>query len=93
MTELRSPWELDYLQRQAHINGYAWCSLQPRLREVGKILVYHPDEHRRYLRQHPCQDCGAATFCDRPCRAYLSWYNARLEAAKVRGKRDERYRH
>lgn len=84
MTESQSPWELDYLQRQARINGYAWCCLQPRIREVDKIMVSHPDEYRRYLQQHPCMGCQVEAFCDRPCGAYLKWYNARLEAAKVR---------
>jgi hypothetical protein len=53
---------------------------------VEKILVYPPAEFRRYLSQHPCSGCQAENFCDQPCNLYLKWYNARLEAARVRGR-------
>ena len=86
MNRSLSQWESNYLRRQAAINGYARRCCQPRLRPADKILVYHPDEHRRYLQQHPCSGCKAGAFCDLPCEAYLQWYNARLEAARVRGK-------
>ena len=86
MTNLQSQWELDYLQRQGRINGYARRCLQPRLKVVDKILVYHPDEHRRYLQRHPCQGCPLEAICDLPCTVYLQWYNARLEAVRMRGK-------
>lgn len=84
MEKFPSQWELDYLQRQKRINGYARHCHQPRLKPVDKILVYHPDEHRRYLRQDPCEDCKANAFCDQPCEVYLQWYNARLEAARIK---------
>ena len=86
MTKLLSPWELDYLKRQEKINGYARHCYQPRLIAVGKILIYHPDEHRRYLQQHPCEHCKAKSFCDQPCQVYLQWYNARMEAIRRKGK-------
>ena len=86
MSKSPSQWESDYLRRQERVNGYARQCYQTRLLRVKKILVYHPDEHRRYLQQHPCSGCKAGAFCDLPCEAYLQWYNARLEAARVRGK-------
>lgn len=87
MSRPQSQWELDYLKRQERINDYARGCYQPRLRRVEKILVYHPDEHRRYLQQHPCEGCKANPFCDEPCAAYLQWYNARLAAARQRNGR------
>lgn len=86
MNRSLSQWESNYLQRQCGINGYAWQHWQPRLRPADKILVYHPDEHRRYLQQHPCAQCRAGSFCDLPCAVYLQWYNARLQAARVRAR-------
>lgn len=91
MEPVKTQWEVNYEKRQALINGYAQRCYQPMLREVGKILVYHPEEHRRYLQQHPCQGCGAQSFCDIPCPVYLKWYNARIEAARVRGRGKIRY--
>ena len=85
MANLKSQWELNYLQRQERINGYARDRYHPRLIPVEKILVYHPDEYRRYLQQHPCADCKANSFCDQPCDVYLQWYNARLGAVRKRG--------
>lgn len=86
MESQNDQWEQECLQRQARINGYARSCYQPRLKQVDKILVPHPDEHRRYLQQHPCGSCEAESFCDQPCDVYLKWYNARLEAARVRGR-------
>ena len=85
MEKSMSQWELDCLQRQAAINSYVRQCYMPRLKVVEKIVVYHPDEHRRYLRQHPCEGCIAESFCDLPCEVYLKWYNARLEAARKKG--------
>lgn len=82
MSRTQSQWELDYLQRQERINRYAQDRYQPRLRTVNKILISHPEEHRRYLKQHPCEGCKANPFCDQPCQVYLQWYNARMEAAR-----------
>ena len=81
MGKTRPQWELDCLRRQERIRAYVCRACQPRVIRVEKILVYHPDEHRRYLQQHPCGGCGADAFCDQPCEAYIRWYNARLEAA------------
>ena len=83
----KTQWEVHYEKRQTLINGYARRCYQPRLTVVDKIIVYHPDVHRRYLQQHPCRGCGAERFCDTPCPVYLQWYNARMAAAKVRGGR------
>lgn len=85
MTSSDPQWVLDCLRRQNDINSYARQRYQPRLRAVERILIYHPDEHRRYLRQHPCEGCIAESFCDLPCEVYLKWYNARLEAARKKG--------
>ena len=82
MERTRPQWEIDCLQRQDGINAYVHKTYQPRVRETQKFLVFHPDEHRRYLQQHPCGGCPAENFCDQPCEAYLRWYNARLEAAR-----------
>ena len=79
-------WELEYSKRQAQINAHARNCYHPRLRVVDKILLYHPDEYRRYLQQHPCRGCVGESFCDEPCEAYLHWYNARLEVARARWK-------
>ena len=79
-------WEANYLQRQVQINGYARECFQPRLKVVEKILVYPPGEHLRYLQHHPCGGCQAECCCDTPCLVYLQWYNARLEAARIRAK-------
>lgn len=87
MSKSVSQWELDYLQRQERINNYARNRYRPRLKTIEKIRIYHPDEHRRYLRQHPCEDCKAKSFCDQPCLVYLQWYNARMEAARKRKSR------
>ena len=60
-----------------------------------KLLVYHPGEYRRYLVQHPCTDCPVAAFCDLPCQVYLNWYNARMQAARIRAAgemQDTRYK-
>ena len=87
MVREKSQWEIDYEKRQALINGYARQFCQPRVTVVEKIIVYHPDEYLRYLRQNPCHGCVAESFCDSPCRAYLHWYNARMEAARARVRR------
>lgn len=79
-----SQWGLDCLQCQQRINDYARQHFCPRLRQMEKILVFHPDEYRRYLRQHPCKGCVAQSFCDLPCDVYLQWYNARMKAARIR---------
>ena len=84
MIRPRNKWELRYCTAQSKINHYARELWRPRLVQVEKIRVYHPVETRRYLKQHPCEGCGAASFCDTPCAVYLQWYNARIEAARIR---------
>ena len=82
MAKTISPWESNYLQRQAAINGYARKCWEPKLKSVHKLLIYHPDEHRRYLRNSPCTTCAGEAHCDQACEVYLQWYNAKLEAAR-----------
>ena len=77
MTASNPRWVLDCLKRQSAINRYARNYYQPRVRQVEKILIYHPDEYRRYLKQHPCAACGAKPCCDRPCEGYLHWQQIR----------------
>ena len=47
-----------------------------------KFCYVHPDEVKRYLQRSPCKSCSADKNCDIPCRVYLQWYNARMEAAR-----------
>lgn len=82
MARAKSQWELNYRQRQAAINGWVRQTYQPRLVTVQKLLVYHPDEYRRYLKRWPCDGCRACLCCDTPCKAYLEWYNRRMEAVR-----------
>lgn len=83
MPRPKSPWEQHYLAVQSAINDYARALWQPRLRQTERFQIYHPDEYRRYLRQHPCRDCRAECFCNTPCPVYLQWYNARMKAAAL----------
>lgn len=82
MARPKPQWELNYLARQAEINAWVRDNYQPRLITVEKILVCHPDEYRRYLRQSPCGGCRACNCCDTPCKVYLQWYNHRMGAAR-----------
>lgn len=84
-----SQWELNYYDRQAAINRWARQHLEPRVVEVGKIILYAPADRRRYLRKSPCEDCGAEPLCDIPCQAYLQWYDRRMQAAKAALERGE----
>ena len=34
------------------------------------------------LRVRPCDKCSVEDRCDKPCPAYLRWYNARMEIAR-----------
>jgi hypothetical protein len=82
LERLKTQWELDYCQRQAAINRWVREKYRPRLVTVEKILVWHPDEYRRYLRRSPCDGCLACPCCDVPCKAYLHWYDRRMEAMR-----------
>lgn len=84
-----SQWELNYCKRQAAINLWARQHMKPRVVEVGKLILYAPADQRRYLRKSPCEDCGAAAFCDIPCQAYLQWYDRRMQAARAALERGE----
>lgn len=73
MPRPKSQWELDYLRRQENINGYLRQRYQPRLHQVSKIIIYHPDEYRRYLKQSPCVDCKVRPCCKSPCAVCQQW--------------------
>lgn len=74
-------WLKKYLKRQQDINGYARMMLCPRSGEDA-IVVFHPDEYQRWIRQGPCVCCPVKNFCDDPCRAYLHWYDQRMSLAR-----------
>ena len=77
MTNPKSQWELDYLKRQEKINDYLRQHYQPRLRQVNKIVIYHPDEYRRYLKKNPCEGCKVRPCCKRPCQVSNQWHKDR----------------
>ena len=56
----------------------------PALKQAdpNKFIYAHPDETERYLRTSPCESCYAAQTCDVPCKAYLGWYNTRMEIVR-----------
>lgn len=47
-----------------------------------KFCYSHPEDVKRYLRNGPCVGCSAGQSCDTPCRAYLQWYDARMEIVR-----------
>lgn len=49
---------------------------------ADKFCYSHPDHVKRYLRNGPCAGCAAVQSCDTPCRAYLRWYDARMEITR-----------
>lgn len=79
-----------------YANWICWWWLEFK-RQVRATVVHvkkptcfayrHPDEYREYLRNGPCKWCKAEEFCDLPCKAYLSWWNTRMEIIrkKVQG--------
>lgn len=44
-----------------------------------KFRYAHPDTIIRYIMTSPCDSCSASVNCDKPCRAYLEWYDVRME--------------
>ena len=47
---------------------------------ICKTWVYqHPDRAREYLKNGPCKGCKLNDTCDDPCRAYLEWWDARMD--------------
>ena len=49
---------------------------------TDKFCYSHPDHVKRYLQNSPCAKCSAEQYCDRPCKAYLWWYDARIHIAR-----------
>ena len=47
-----------------------------------KFTYSHPDTVRRYLQESPCTGCRVQDTCDIPCKAYLRWYDARMEITR-----------
>ena len=81
MSKKKKAWVRRYLKRQKQINDWAREQLCPKMRE-DVIEVFHPDESRRWFRQGPCAECPVKGFCDTPCRAYLHWYDHRINLAR-----------
>lgn len=48
----------------------------------NKFRYSHPDHVKRYLQVSPCAACSVDLNCDKPCRAYLRWYDARMEIVR-----------
>ena len=57
--------------------------------DPNKFTYAHPDETERYLRTSPCESCYAVQTCDVPCKAYLGWYNARMEIVRKKLRKDD----
>lgn len=53
-----------------------------KVQENDKFCYSHPDQVKRYLKLGPCAVCSAEQNCDTPCKAYLRWYNGRMEIAR-----------
>lgn len=74
-------WLSQFFKRQKDINNYARKVLCPRSRE-DVIGVFHPEEYRRWLCKGPCPDCPVNHICEKPCQAYLNWYDQRMALAR-----------
>lgn len=61
----------------------AFCPVETPKRK-DKFCYSHPDDVKRYLETGPCENCLANTNCDTPCKAYLQWYDARMEIVRKR---------
>ena len=57
---------------------------QEQSTNTEKFYYSHPDHVKRYLQFGPCAGCSAEQNCDTPCKAYLRWYNARMEITRKR---------
>lgn len=82
-------WEIRYRYRQKQINAYAEKLSQAVTAKLpeNKFCYEHPDHVRQWLKDSPCKGCKAEDFCNRPCKIYLHWYDARMEIVrkKVQG--------
>lgn len=50
--------------------------------DPSKFRYSHPDRVKQYLQEGPCAKCSAQEYCDNPCKAYLRWYDARMEITR-----------
>ena len=87
-------WGCDYRQCAAYRAWFAaaWGQFQryghhnywEEAPEGDKLTYVHPDVIRRYLQEGPCARCGCADVCDRPCKKYGHWWDARMAVLKYR---------
>lgn len=75
-------WQIRYKYRQKQVNAYAKKARQEYF--SSRFVYQHPDEVRRYLREWPCGKCDKEPECDIPCTQYLNWYDARMQALKIK---------
>lgn len=64
-------WRIRYLYRQNQINAYARKVLKPVPRKLDPNL-------------RPCDGCSVDENCDKPCQAYLRYYNHRMAQIRKR---------
>ena len=73
-------WLTRYRYRQKQINAYAKKLMQPiKILDNSKFRYEHPSIVERYLKLGPCHGCKLEAQCETPCRAYWTWWNARME--------------
>ena len=72
-------WIIRYRYRQKQINAFAQNLLKAKPTGETMFAYRHPDETRRYLADGPCKGCNAEQVCNVPCRAYLQWWDARMQ--------------
>lgn len=47
--------------------------------DPNKFYYSHPDHIKQQILQSPCDKCSAQERCEIPCKAYLQWYDTRME--------------
>lgn len=75
-------WLIRYRYRQKQINAYGKIKREEFF--SARFVYQHPEEVRRYLRERPCGKCEKEAECDIPCTQYLNWYDARMQALKIK---------
>ena len=77
-------WEKRYRYRQKQINAWRVKALAVKVKPLpeNKFCYSHPDDVRRWLKNRPCDECRVNRDCDRPCSAYLYWYDSRMKVAR-----------
>lgn len=74
-------WRAEYLGRQALIQDWAWRQQDTPL--MRQVLRYEgPDRLRQAVKEGPCGSCVCSRWCEKPCRTYLGWYDARMALAR-----------